>query len=321
MNKNQMTMAIIGGVALVAVLPFAYLAYSASADRAEKETELEGFKNTFNQNRRFSKAEADGIAANAQKLKDWSKEAYGEASSLAGADMSPEEFKAQASVFLQKMRSDVVGYQSGEKKILPEDTAKAYEVFADFKEYLNGKFPDNPDQVRQWGDICLFADTLAAARCTALESVKVEAVEKPEEPEDRSARRRSPAAKEKEENPIDARTYRIVFLARPAALVDALNGFAKAERFVAVDDLAFAQDPDPLPAMFESKKDGDKEETGGRRRRGRRRAAEQEPEQEEEDKALRGKVTDPNDPLVCTPFRVTMKISTLTVKPVKEEGK
>ena len=75
MNKNQITMAAIGGVALVAVGVVGYLAYAAWAEKGEKAEDLES---AVANARRINAAaiapkqeSVDAIAANAQKLEEW----------------------------------------------------------------------------------------------------------------------------------------------------------------------------------------------------------------------------------------------------------
>ena len=75
MNKNQITMAAIGGIALVAVGVVGYLAYAAWAEKAEKAEDLES---AIANARRINAAaiapkqeSVDAIAANAQKLEEW----------------------------------------------------------------------------------------------------------------------------------------------------------------------------------------------------------------------------------------------------------
>ncbi len=321
MNKNQLTMAVIGGVALVAVLAFAYLTYSTVSEREEAEMSLQANKQAFEANRRFGAKEAESIRRNVEALKTWANAAYGEAGSLSVAEMSPDEFSAKASEFQQQMRADVNRYRRA--KLLPDDVTAAYAAFVDFKDYLAGRFPDRPGMVREWNDICLFADALVAAGSDGMLSVRVETPERPPEPEARGPGRRGGAQAEKPD-PIDARVYNLVFLARPGALVDVLNRLSKAERFVSIDELAFAQEPDPLLGLLTGgeKKDDEEASRGRRGRRRRNAAAEAQPEAEtDEEKILKGKVTDPADPLVCKPFKVTMKISTLTVRSEKEEAK
>lgn len=322
MNKNQITMSVIGGVALVATLAIAYFIYAESDTRAEQEDTLNAQKSIFEKNRKSSREQEKSVKDNAAAVEAWTASAFADAAGLTNAvryaeRMTPAGFKEQ-------MLRDVRRYQSvpadSKVKIVAEGDAMLQSIFPDFKDYITaGQMPDRPDLQRQWGDTCLFIDTLLECGAQNVVSVKVDTPPPPPPPEEGRGRGRDEGAKP---DPFDVQTYTIVFNARPAALTGVLNALAKVERFVSVDVLSFAQEPDPLLGVLNVS--GKKEGAEGGRRRNRRRQAEEAAAEnaEAEQLARSGTVTNPADPLICTPFKVTMTVSTLAVRraaPGKEE--
>lgn len=318
MNKNQLTMAITGGAAVLATLVMAYFINSTGATREDAIGDLETQKGIFNQNRNASRDEEKAVRANVSALRDWMSAATDLAASVTGA-MAKVDMDLSASVFKSRMLDDVRRYQK-----LPADTkikfvaagdAPIDQTFPDFKDYIiRNSMPEAPELRRRWAEICLVLDTLVQCGAESLVSVKVDTpAPVREDPAARRVSAPSPAPSFK----VDAEKYTFVFLARQDALVRALNALATVDRFISVDALSFVQEPDPLVAVLGgSSKDKDEKagRHGGRRRRGAASEPESMTEEEKAAEKLRsGTVTNPADPLAYTPFKVTMSLSTLAV--------
>ncbi len=336
MNKNKLIMSIIGGVAVVSALALAYLAWMQVSVREEAEADLENKKGLFDQNRDATRAEERAIRKNVSALREWMEAAVCEAATLTNTvrriEMSAEEFVQRATEFQSTMRADVNRYQklpeNAVAKIVADGAQAVDQTFPDFKEYITGgRLPERAVLVRWWVDICLVIDTLLDSGAESLMLARV-VTPPPSEPDPKA---RGRAKKEADPNPIAAETYEFVFRARPDALVNVLNALAAAGRFVSVDELSFAQDPDPLLNMLDGSDKKKGAEVGGRRRRRQRTevseaAVEAAAGAEGEDAmskqlARSGTVTNPADPLSCTPFKVTMKVSTLAVRTTVEVKK
>lgn len=302
-------MSAVGGAALAASAVLGWLILSAREEGGLKADDLDAA--TANVNRingakiSPTAASVEAIEANRAALADWRSEALALASKgdfSVDAAMTPEAFKrtmVEGARELSKLPGAVGG------KLVKDEFAFG------FKDFVTGSAIPESDKVpllqRQWREIRLFTETLAA--CGAAELLDVTVVEKAAEPEPeetQSARSRRRPRKDVEErkDPVTSQSYVLKFLARPVALVKTVNAFAVSERFVAVDSFEFARERDTLSDVMGGEKE--KESAGGRRGRNRRRqSAEAAAETEENNK--KGLVTDPEMDL---PFVVTMKLTT-----------
>lgn len=317
MNRNQMTMAVTGAVALLATLGIGYFIMSEGSAREEAIGELDVQKNVFSQNRNASRDEEKAVRANVAALREWTDSATELASSTSGA--AKIDTDTSASVFKSRMLDDVRRYQGLPKeaktKFVAEGDTPIDQIFPDFKDYIiRNSMPEAPVLRRRWAEICMVADALIECGAESLVSVKVDTP--PPQPVDPKAKRQGA----KQEGPsfkIDEERYTFVFMARQDALVRTLNALAKLESFISVDAFSFAQDPDPLVAVLGGS-GKDKEKNSRRGSRGRHRAdtsAEASGDDADAEKLRSGTVTNPADPLSFTPFKVTMSLSTLAVGP------
>lgn len=315
MNKNKIIMSSIGGVAVVVALVLGYLTYAAWEEKEENLDSLDGLKANV---KRISSAKiapsqaaVDAIDENRKTLAIW----FGHAFEVAarGDRSYPTLTVAEFCNQLREETADARNLPGGTNgKIVAEDFAFGFRDILD-----EGKLPKAEElQVlqRQWGDIRLFVDTISAAGAVQITRIEKGAVkpvvEQPEpvvNPRNRNQRQQQ---KKVEEKPLaDAQSYTVEFLARPIALVKTINAFAKSERFIVVDSLAFGRADDALGNILGGK---DKEEArpsrGRGRGRGRGRAQEEAAQQEgEDDVRKKGLVV---DPVSDVPFTVTMKITT-----------
>ena len=327
MSKNKIIMSAIGGVAVVIALVLGYLTYAAWEEKEESVDTLESMKarvkKLSNEAIAPSMASVEAINENTKSLAMWFGRAFEVASR--GDRTYPTLTVAE---FCNQLRDEVAAARNlpGTKngKIVAEDFSFGFRDILD-----EGKLPkadELPVLQRQWGDIKLFTETLSAAGAVQLTRIDKEApkpaVAEPE-PAPTAQRGKKPAQPQKvEEKPLaDSQTYTVEFLARPLALVSAINEFGRNERFIVIDSMTFFRTPDALGDVLGGKdKDEAKPARGrGRGRRGRGAQEEQPPEGGEEEIRRKGLVV---DPVSDTPFTVTMKITTYDfgTKPSSEEA-
>ena len=326
MNRNQITMAAIGGVALVAVLAVGYLTYAARAEQGEKAEDLEtalGNVRRINSAKIAPKSESvAAIDANAQKLDAWRTEVLALATAgdfAADGAATPESFKQKMVVEAREL-AKLPGGVNG--NIVKEDFDFG------FKDYIiGGSMPprERLDALqRQWSEVSLLVKILARCGARELKAVTVgAAAEAPKEEEEQPKRRgpRKNAAKEiVAKDPATPQSYELKFTAKPAAFVRIIDACAIIERFIVVDGFSFAKEKDTLAEIFGGK---EKTETsgGGRRGRGRRhQSAAEEQEVAAEEVNRKGLVTDPE---LDEPLTVTLKLTTYdfgTAAAAKEAG-
>lgn len=298
MNKNQVTMAVIGGVALAVALVLGGLIFLVEADKQEEaQRNLSNQTNAYNQNKNATEEQQAAHQANA--------EVYAKAAADAYAAITAKDARAYVGRYteekllqaMQQERDDYVNKQF----IKPEFTFGKY--FGDRMKNIEAK--DKETVQRRWGDISQLSQLLFEGGVQSLDEVEVL------EPE-QSAANDSGADEEKvDAYPIETETYELTFTATSEALVNVLNAFASANRFISVDMLTFQMSKDPIKAKFGIADKG--AESGvGRRRRSRATA---ESADEGAEKKQGSIITDPEQEQI--PFKVTLRLSTLTA--VKRE--
>lgn len=320
MNKNKIIMAAIGGVAAALVLVVGVLIWMEDDTQSELRDELEAQVARRDRNSGAKKETEEAHLGNAKVLSEWATSAHtfvSEQGSVREFDpnLDPAAFKQQ---MVEKAREFSKLPEESSVKIVKEDFDFGYRQYIGKDGTEIPRKEDLPRLQREWFDISHFTDTLV--KCGATELIGVKVAEKPAEPQNerggrRSAQQKDPAAA----YPSSETTYVFTFLARPAALVRVLNSLAADDRFFAVDSMSFSQASDPLVQMLGGDKEKDQGRRGGRRRRRGAEAEEPAPEAEGEaaEIARKGLVT---DPATCTPFTVTMTVSTLEFT-AKEEAK
>ncbi len=324
MNKNKIVMSAIGGVALVALLAIGYSAFSTWSERTMMEEDLDVVRQNVQRLRSAKvapvEASVKAIDDNREKLSAWRNEAL----ALASRGDERPEAGVTAAAFKQKMVDD-----ARELARLPgaaNNGVLTAEGFGfGFKDIITGGSMPEAAKLerlqRQWSDIKLFVRTLAA--CGAAELTGVTIVDAPAESDlgrandsaakqNKKNRRNKQAASSSSRGEAEAshlptlQSYELSFRAKPAAFVRVLNALGSAERFVTVDDFAFARAEDALATML----GGGKEKTATTSRRGgrrRRAAAETVDAAEPEETVKKGLVTDPES---AAPLAVTLKLST-----------
>lgn len=311
MSKNQLKMAVIGGVGVViALAAFGMVVMNSSA-----VTEL---RNKIAQER-SSCAQKRGISSQVAKKVEEARKALSEKALAAYAYVSTNDLKVakvlEGAKLQNLMNADYERFkklpEGSSRKIIKEDFA-----FGKFGDYIKGKVPSKDEaQVlsRQWNDVSILTDILVDAGATELTEVKVITPKKEEvantNQRGRASRGRNAANTANADNAKYAsenESYEITFLARPAALVKFLNLVSSSKRFFAVDSLKFEQAGDPLLQAIGAES---KDESTRKNRKNKK---------DDEDSSL-SKVC-VTDPATTEPFTVTLKISAM-IFTEKEEAK
>lgn len=320
MSKNQIVMASIGGVALVAAAAVGYLAFDAYSAKGEAQEECEGASSAIQRMLRADVSpDKDSELAyrkNRDTLSGWSEAALAAASAgdrAISSDVNEAAFK-QRLVDEARALSELEGGANG-KIVKPDFTFG-------FPDFVTGdKLPAKdrlPQLQRQWGDIKTLVETLQS--CGVEEVVAISAaapLAKPKvEEDDRQAKKNRKKKKQsaEEEKPMyTVETYSVDFRAKPAALVKAVNALATSVRFVVVDSMSFAREGDMIAAAIADDPKASAGQQQHSTRRVRRRRGQSEPdeaaetESAEEQAKKSGTVADPAKE---SPFLVKMSVST-----------
>jgi len=320
MNKNKLTLVLVGGVLGVAILAAAYLVWSAYSDKVaalEGDDENEGLEtfqakaSTLSHKPIYPCAiSVTAVNSNADLLAEWKSEAVKLASrgDKVFSATTPAAFKTFI-VADAKRLSSLPGGVNG--ALTKPDFA-----YGPFKAYIaEGSLPAEaqlPELQRKWDDVTLLVETLAASGIAELQNVEDKSqAQASAAADEESAKKNKKAKKAKkpkksakvDETAVDpvAYTYALTFTTRPAAFVKALNAFATGERFVVVNDFSFVRTKDAIVEKLSG--DEKKQESRSSRRRGRRTAA---AEKEEEKKTDESKNVFVTDPLLDEPFTVVL---------------
>ena len=311
MSKNQLKMAVIGGVGVVIALA----AFGMVVMNSSSVTEL---RDKIAQER-SSCAQKRGISSQVAKKVEESRKALTEKALAAYAYVSTNDLRV-AKVLEGARLQNLMNADYERFKKLPEGTSrkiiKEDFAFGKFGDYIKGKVPSKEEAQllsRQWNDVSILTDILVDSGATELTDVKVITPKKEEvantNQRGRASRGRNVANTAKADSSKYAsenESYEITFLARPAALVKFMNSISSSKRFFAVDSLKFEQVGDPLLQAIGA---DSKEESTRKNKK---------VNKEEEDPSL-SKICVTN-PMTTEPFTVTMKISAM-IFTEKEEAK
>lgn len=317
MSKNQLTMAVIGGVAGLVTLVMLALVYMGAEDVQQARDDVDSNTAVCNSKRGITRKPGERAMADTKALAEIASQAYLSLTNRGAVSEFPDRDALQKMMYASAVKFR--GLPADAKtKIVSEDFG-----FGPFAEYIKGTVPaskDVPKLYRRWGDVAGMVEILLSSRATELQSVKV--LTKEEVAEDAKGKnmrnRRQSSAKKAvaEKYPCSEELYEIEFLARPAALVDVLNALAADKaRFYTVDSLKFEQVGDPL---IQAVGDASEKEKGGKGAKKPKKTAKAKDE-EKDDEVVRAK-TRITDPSMVEPFKVTMKFSTV-VFASKEESK
>lgn len=308
MNKNQMTMAIIGGVSLVGSLVLLALIFLFVSDKKEKaQQDLSTQTTICNQNASFSLEQAAEHQKNADASRGLAGKTY--AAVTAMSDRLYEE-EMTAPEVRDRIQADYKRFydvqKEGDAHFVKDQT-----VFGKpFEGYINGDKLADADQAlvqRRWGDVVQLVDVVLKAGAQSLDGVEVVTPVVEKKPDENA---NVSDAEKKDAYPIVTETYEIRFTASPAVYVDVLNTLAKIDRFVSVDKMEFKPSEDTIGAMFGVVAESAAAESGRRRRR------RGEVKDEEEEAKQVSLITDPGQEI--KPLKVALTVSTLTAMAVKE---
>jgi len=306
MNKSQMILAAIGGVVVVGALALGYLIWDASSAKSESAEALEGSRAAAASVMRKlplkpEKKELEIYRNSCKDYADWRAKAEGLASAgdLVFEATTPAVFKTTIVAEARKI-ADLPGCFDG-KLVKPD-------FHFGFKDYIVGGAlpPDDPAGLRrlqrEWNDVSSVLRTLASCGAPSVGIVDVKMGARKQAKADEDSEEAQPKKKGKKGKKAKARAedepvaegpavtaFTVEFLARPAALVKAINAFATGPRFVVVEDCTFARERDALAETLggDAQKSEQQAASSGRRRR----RAQQVEERKEEVRS--GLVTDP----------------------------
>ena len=320
MSKNQIVMAVIGGVTLVAAAALGYLAFDAYSSKSEAVEERDGAAETV---KRLLRAEVSpdkeselAYKKNADTLSGWTEAALATAAAGDRAvrdDLNPAAFKKKI-VDEARALSELEGEVEGK-------VVKAGFNFG-LPDFVTGdKLPEQellPKYQRIWGDVRLVFELLQ--ECGVAEIVRIEpagaapapAAQPQKEEKPKARRNRAKKEVEAEKPAYTVEKYAVDFRARPAALVKAVNALATSPRFIVVDSMSFAREGDMIASALgegEKTRGGAQEQSASERRHGRRKqkVVEETEKPAEESEEKKGLV---NDPAKEAPFLVKMILST-----------
>ena len=316
MSKNQIVMAAIGGVTLVASGVLGYLAFDAFSSKAEAVEAGDGAKESV---RRLLRADVSpdkeselAYRKNADTLAGWTEAALATAAAgdrAVSSDINPAAFK-QKLVDEARALSELEGGVDG--KIVKPGFNFGLPDFV-----TGDKLPEQemlPKYQRLWGDIRLVFEMLQA--CGVAEIVRIEPAgvvsaaaqtQQEEKPKAKKGRGKKDAEAEKPVYTVEQ--YAVDFRAKPAALVKAVNALATTPRFIVVDSMSFAREGDMIAAALgegEKAKGAQQQAAGGRHSR-RKKVVEEVEKPAEESEEKKGLV---NDPVNEAPFLVKITLST-----------
>lgn len=308
MNKNQIIMASIGGVGVVIALVVGYLAWDGLSVKGEKLEELEMKKSQVQKINAGpvspEQAAVEAIESNRKHLSSWCNEALALASRgdvLVNPYMTPDALKQRMVGDARKL-ADLPGAAQGGKFV-----KEGFDF--GFKGIVAGSEMPEREKIeilqRQWSDVKMFVETLAESGAVELAEVTVGDVKLPQPQEAKKPAKgaKGKGAKKVERPPLaTAQGYVLKFMARPFAVVKAINALTGCERFVVIDDASYVRADDALAVTVGGKEKA--EATSGRRRRRGRSSEEEKPEGEGVNR--KGLVV---DPATDVPFTVTLKLT------------
>lgn len=298
MNKNQITMAAIGGTALAAALAVGFFAFTSFGEKGERESDLEGRRAEIANLRNAAVSPCEEsvkkIDANGMVVAAWREKAFDIASqgdTLVDAGATPAAFKqrmVEDARDLMKLPGSVEGRISS-----------ADQGFG-FKDFIRGGAMPTAQELpvlqRQWSEVVSFVNTLSECGVAELLGVvpQARAAEQAEQPGARNKRggrgQQKTEAKSADGSGIaSAQRYKLTFKATPAAFVRVVNAFAASSRFTVVEKFGFTREDDALSRAIGVGKDKKAENS----RSGRFHSARSGSKKEEGEAVKKGLVTDP----------------------------
>lgn len=234
LNKNQKVMAVIGGLAGVAVLACLFLGYQASSAQDEAQQKLDAAKSLFDQNNKASKAQKDAIVRNSTEIAAWT-EATLESLRAYGDGVDAQTAADDSATFTKSVKSKVDRYLKSIHAGAVEETG----LPKPFSDLTSGPEETLALRKRQWCDIQRIVDTFVEAKAENLDTIEIVTAPAPVEEPKKSTRGRggsknAPVIKDH----FARQSYVFRFTASPEALVKILNTLETGKPFQSVDELS-----------------------------------------------------------------------------------
>jgi len=334
MNKSQIILAAIGGTVVVGALVLGYLIWDAYAVKAERAESLDDCRTAAAGVMRklpfkAEKAELAVFDDSCRAYGDWcaKAETLASAGDLVFETTTPAVFKTAIVAEAHRI-ADLPGCFDG-KLVRPD-------FHFGFKDYILGGAlpPDNPADLkrlqREWNDVSSVLKTLASCGAPDVGIVDVKmgaakpaaAAEEEPQPKKKGKARKAKAKAQTDEDAEPGQgpavtAFTVEFMARPSALVKAVNAFATGARFVVVEDYSFVRERDALAEALggDAAKGEQQAAASGRRRRR---------SQQVEEKKVEVKSGLVTDPATAPLLKVSMRFSVYdfgSLERVKSEEK
>lgn len=320
LTKNKIIMISIASASAIAVIVIAVMSLGALSAKSENVESISFAEGTFAKHGKSkitpSESSVKAIESNSVQLVKWHDIALG---SVSKGDMAFAEDVNEAA-FKQKMidearkLSKLPGQNNG--AIVSDGFTFGFDAYIG-----GGELPEKsllPLLQRQWFDIKLFVNLLSAAGAEEIKSVKINS--KP--PADATVEN-TVKAKGKEQKPLCSQeSYALEFIARPGALVKAINAFATNERFMIIDSMEFSRESDIIgTALSSSDKKTDGANAQSKKHRRSRRTQESQETAVSAKVKKTGFVTEPSKeaPMVVKLQIITCDFGSKQQKPVESQ--
>jgi len=260
LTKNKIIMISIAALCAIAVVVIVVMSLGALSVKSENTESISFAEGTFT---RFAKskvtpceASVKAIESNSVQLVKW----YGMAMDAVSRGDMAFDGNVNEAAFKQKMIDEA-------RKLSKLPGRNGGSIVADgftfgFDAYIGGgELPEKsllPVLQRQWSDIKLFVELLSCATVEEIKTISIESKPVPEKiapPPSNKSRKKTQEAK-----PLCSQErYLIEFVARPGALIKALNAFSTNGRFIIIDSMEFSRESDIIGTALSS---GEKKQEG-----------------------------------------------------------
>lgn len=344
MNTTKARLAVVGGIAAVAVLATGYFTWNAYS---KMQAALEGSEGGDDEEAVEVKPGLMEVLGQAKDLTDRADAIFpcpGSVVALKTNEAAVTEWKAEALRLASRGDRKYKPMTASELKSFFESDAKRIAAlpggvlipglpetklikptfqFGPFEGFvIKGEMPpEDPAKVvelqRQWDDFATVAEELSKCGVVELVNVGLSTPKAEEAPQPRKGmRKKTVKAKEADRKSPIANTYVFSFTTRPAGFVRVVNALATCERFMIVDDFSFIREKDVIAAAFGGETAKAEERQSARGRRGRRRS--EVPAKDVEKKGnVHGDVI--TDPQLDPPIVVNMTVTVYDFRSMEEE--
>lgn len=324
LTKNKIIMISIASVSAIAVIVIAVMSLGALSAKSENVESISFAEGTFAKYGKSkitpSESSVKAIESNSVQLVKWHDIALG---SVSKGDMAFAEDVNEAA-FKQKMIDEARKLSK-----LPGQNNGA--IVADgftfgFDAYIGGgELPEKsllPLLQRQWFDIKLFVNLLSAAGAEEIKSIKINSKPLADATAENAVKAKGKKKSEEQKPLCSQESYALEFIARPGALVKAINAFATNERFMIIDSMEFSRESDIIgTALSSSDKKTDGANAQSKKHRRSRRTQESQETAVSAKVKKTGFVTEPSKeaPMVVKLQIITCDFGSKQQKPVESQ--